>query len=54
MLQSKSLRDIALQSHKLDELYIKVHLQIFWTKHVKILALIVPRASYNILSTHKL
>jgi len=29
VLQSKSLRNIALKSHKLNELYFKVHLQAF-------------------------
>jgi len=38
------MRDIALQSHKLYELYIKVHLQAFFAKHAKTLALIVPLA----------
>jgi len=39
MLQSKRLRDIALKIHKIHELYIKVHLQAFWAKYAKTLAL---------------
>jgi len=35
------MRNVALQSHKLYELYIKVHLQAFWAKHTKNLALLV-------------
>jgi hypothetical protein len=33
------MRDVALQMNKLYELYIKGHLQTFWAKHTKNLAL---------------
>jgi len=35
------MRNIALQNHKLYELYIEVHMQAFLAKHIKNLALIV-------------
>ena len=41
---SKLVRNIALQIHKLHELYIEVHLQAFLAKHAKNLALIVSWA----------
>jgi hypothetical protein len=40
MLQSKSLRDIALQMNKLYELYVKVHQQAFLAKQTKLVVLV--------------
>jgi len=49
-LQCKKMRDIALQSHKLYELYIEVNLQAFLIKYVKTLALLTHQSLYNKLS----
>jgi hypothetical protein len=48
VLQSKRLRDIALNIHKKLEFYKKVHLQAFGAKCAKNLALLSAKGNINI------